>query len=280
MANRCAVVISRQLGDDSSRRALEDELARRCATGGSSVLIIPHLYHLPPGSAVWAEIAATGGSVAFAGWLFPRPARCLLLEHGIEVAATIDLASCASAQEALEALHIGTRQAQEDGSVREVAAPVAERWYPVIDRSRCIGCGHCVGFCLFGVYQTDESGQAVVIRPDNCKPGCPACSRICPGGAIIFPLSDEPAIAGAPGTFMSPDAAARRMFYLSTGQPCPVCGGTAHAGELTGVQAGTLTCAECGRPLAGNGVAVPSVVHDEIDALIDALDELAGSDGA
>src|SRR5260370_29978985 len=33
---------------------------------------------------------------------------------------------------------------------------------------------------------------------DNCKRGCPACSRVCPEHAIIFPDYKTPAIAGAP----------------------------------------------------------------------------------
>src|SRR5207302_6046724 len=33
---------------------------------------------------------------------------------------------------------------------------------------------------------------------DNCKRGCPACSRVCPEHAIMFPDYKTPAIAGAP----------------------------------------------------------------------------------
>jgi Pyruvate/2-oxoacid:ferredoxin oxidoreductase delta subunit len=59
-------------------------------------------------------------------------------------------------------------------------------WYPVIDHSRCIQCGQCVDFCLFGVYGKTEGGVEV-INPANCKDNCPACARICPGVAIVFP---------------------------------------------------------------------------------------------
>ena len=34
-------------------------------------------------------------------------------------------------------------------------------------------------------------------QPDNCRKGCPACSRVCPENAIIFPQHKTPAIAGA-----------------------------------------------------------------------------------
>ena len=32
--------------------------------------------------------------------------------------------------------------------------------------------------------------------PDNCKPGCPACARICPKSAIIFPKYEHSPIDG------------------------------------------------------------------------------------
>jgi len=74
------------------------------------------------------------------------------------------------------------------------------RWYPVIDKSRCTGCLECLNFCLFGVYGIDHAGQLFVETPDACKDGCPACSRVCPRGAIMFPMHDNPGIAGAGAT--------------------------------------------------------------------------------
>ncbi len=38
----------------------------------------------------------------------------------------------------------------------------------------------------------------LVEQPDNCRKGCPACSRVCPENAIIFPQHKTPAIAGDP----------------------------------------------------------------------------------
>jgi NAD-dependent dihydropyrimidine dehydrogenase PreA subunit len=59
-------------------------------------------------------------------------------------------------------------------------------WFPVIDYARCSACGQCADFCLFGVYEkTDE--KVSVINPQECKNNCPACARICPQTAIIFP---------------------------------------------------------------------------------------------
>jgi NAD-dependent dihydropyrimidine dehydrogenase PreA subunit len=72
------------------------------------------------------------------------------------------------------------------------------RWYPVIDYSRCTNCMECLDFCLFGVYGVDKMDRILVENQDNCKKGCPACSRVCPEHAIIFPDYKTPAIAGAP----------------------------------------------------------------------------------
>ena len=77
--------------------------------------------------------------------------------------------------------------------------PTKRRWYPVIDYSRCTNCMECIDFCLFGVYGLDNSDRILVEQQDNCKKGCPACSRVCPENAIIFPLHKTPAIAGADG---------------------------------------------------------------------------------
>ncbi|OAI54394.1 Fe-S containing oxidoreductase [Planctomycetaceae bacterium SCGC AG-212-F19] len=72
------------------------------------------------------------------------------------------------------------------------------RWYPVIDYSRCTNCMECIDFCLFGVYGVDTLGRINVENQDSCKKGCPACSRVCPEQAIMFPDYKSPAIAGAP----------------------------------------------------------------------------------
>jgi NAD-dependent dihydropyrimidine dehydrogenase PreA subunit len=69
-------------------------------------------------------------------------------------------------------------------------------WYPVIDESRCIQCGKCADFCMFGVYSF-ENKTIKVINPAGCKTDCPACARMCPSNAIIFPKSKESNINGS-----------------------------------------------------------------------------------
>ena len=60
-------------------------------------------------------------------------------------------------------------------------------WFPVIDYDRCTNCMQCLSFCLFGVYGVDGDKRIQVQNQDNCKTNCPACSRVCPEAAIMFP---------------------------------------------------------------------------------------------
>ena len=70
------------------------------------------------------------------------------------------------------------------------------RWYPIIDHSRCTDCLECVNYCLFGVYNIDSNSRPFVDQPDACRDGCPACARVCPNQAIMFPLYEDRVIAG------------------------------------------------------------------------------------
>lgn len=60
-------------------------------------------------------------------------------------------------------------------------------WFPVIDYDRCTNCMQCLSFCLFGVYDVDAEQRIDVAEPQRCKTNCPACSRVCPEVAILFP---------------------------------------------------------------------------------------------
>jgi Pyruvate/2-oxoacid:ferredoxin oxidoreductase delta subunit len=60
-------------------------------------------------------------------------------------------------------------------------------WFPVIDYGRCTNCMQCLSFCLFDVYGVSSTSKIQVQNQDNCKTDCPACSRVCPEVAILFP---------------------------------------------------------------------------------------------
>ena len=78
----------------------------------------------------------------------------------------------------------------EETTRAEVSAPKHgewKPWFPVIDYDRCTNCMQCLSFCLFGVYGVDGDKRIQVQNNDNCKTNCPACSRVCPEAAIMFP---------------------------------------------------------------------------------------------
>jgi NAD-dependent dihydropyrimidine dehydrogenase PreA subunit len=68
-------------------------------------------------------------------------------------------------------------------------------WFPVIDYDRCTNCMQCLTFCLFDVYSVDQ-GKITVKNEDKCKTDCPACSRVCPEVAILFPKYGKGPING------------------------------------------------------------------------------------
>jgi Pyruvate/2-oxoacid:ferredoxin oxidoreductase delta subunit len=79
---------------------------------------------------------------------------------------------------------------QAEAARAEFAAPAPgawKPWFPVIDYDRCTNCMQCLSFCLFGVYGVDDGKRIQVQNNDNCKTNCPACSRVCPEAAIMFP---------------------------------------------------------------------------------------------
>lgn len=131
--------------------------------------------------------------------LYPRPNRNI---HCIDLKVTEDadafIAEIRRIVDAPDVKSIGSGSLPIiGGKLVEVDEPASRRWYPVIDYSRCTNCMECVDFCLFGVYGVDGGENILVEQPDNCRKGCPACSRVCPENAIIFPQHKAPAIAGA-----------------------------------------------------------------------------------
>ncbi|HEX4148269.1 MAG TPA: ferredoxin family protein [Pirellulales bacterium] len=148
---------------------------------------------------------------------------------------------------------------------------VARRWFPVIDYSRCTNCLECIEFCLFGVYGMDRVDTILVEQPDNCRKGCPACSRVCPENAIIFPQHKTPAIAGSPvGEAGSLKIDLSKLFGAPDALEVAVLERDV---ELVAVGRNAVGM-EVGIPKRQEGKA-PIGPKDELDALMDELDGLA-----
>lgn len=77
----------------------------------------------------------------------------------------------------------------------EQPPPFWKPWFPVIDYERCTNCMQCLTFCLFDVYGVKEE-TIDVQNESNCKTDCPACSRVCPEAAIMFPKYKKGPING------------------------------------------------------------------------------------
>lgn len=139
---------------------------------------------------------------------YPRTIDHLLRQNGIDFGQyeVINFRGL-QAQQVIDILN--NRFAVEEGEaswqvvVSKLKVPA---WYPVIDTSRCTHCGMCAKFCLFGVYQFSRKNLSVV-NPLACKNNCPACGRICPESALIFPrLPENSVLSGAePGDGPSPE---------------------------------------------------------------------------
>jgi len=87
--------------------------------------------------------------------------------------------------EALEGLLARLEAARQERGLKQAGA--WKPWFPVIDYQRCTNCMQCLSFCLFEVYGASSEGQIQVQNQNNCKTDCPACSRVCPEVAIMFP---------------------------------------------------------------------------------------------
>ena len=150
-------------------------------------------------------------------------------------------------------------------------APAGRRWYPVIDYNRCTNCLECLDFCLFGVYGVDGLERILVENQDQCKKGCPACSRVCPQQAIIFPEFKTPAIAGA-------DTGAVGGLKIDLSK---LFGGDVADALAVAVLERDRELVNDGREAVGMAIGVPKRQEgkpqgpkDDLDRLVDDLDNL------
>ena len=153
----------------------------------------------------------------------------------------------------------------EAGQVNRIEESGGRRWYPVIDYNRCTNCMECIDFCLFGVYGVDRIDTILVEQPDNCRKGCPACSRVCPENAIMFPQHKTPAIAG------SNDATASMKIDLSQLFGAPASGKSAE--EVAAMERDEQLLL-AGRDAVGATGSLPKRSANRTDEAKDELDDL------
>jgi len=123
------------------------------------------------------------------------------------------------------------------------------------------------------VYGVDKAETILVEQPDNCRKGCPACSRVCPENAIIFPQHKTPTIAGAPVVAGALKIDLSKLF----GAP-----ETGESAEQAAIRERDEQLLLAGRQAVGAAVGLPkrhepsaaaAAPKDELDSLIDALDD-------
>src|SRR5262245_27747287 len=141
------------------------------------------------------------------------------------------------------------------GTVREIDRAVrqgsakAQFQYPVVDLTRCLGCGKCVAACPEDGVLDLVHGQAVVVNGSRCV-GHAMCERECPVSAITVTIgdlegrTDVPALdgleaVGSPGLFLAGEVTAHALIRTAIGHGVAVAAEVAqrvpvHAGSEGG----------------------------------------------
>jgi thioredoxin reductase/NAD-dependent dihydropyrimidine dehydrogenase PreA subunit len=166
----------------------------------------------------------------------------------------------------MEARLAQRRRAVRSGSAR------AELQHPVVDLTRCLGCGTCVSACPEeGVLELIH-GQAVVVNGSRCV-GHAACERECPTGAIHITLAnleerrDVPALTqeleavGTPGLFLAGEVTAHALIKNAIDQGVAVAREVAQRTAVPARDGELLDLCIVGAGPAGLGCALEAKEH-------------------
>jgi len=160
--------------------------ARLAEKFNTVVLSLPLLYDFPADSPVIQRLRSLPESAYFYSPLSERALKSILNNLQIPYAGLFET------EDTVQVPNGGI----SGGQVEYILETPPPRWYPVIDDSKCTACLECVNYCLFGVYTIGTDSRPFVVQPDACRDGCPACARVCPSRAIMFPLYEDRTIAG------------------------------------------------------------------------------------
>ena len=190
----CACQFSKVLPAPTVRLVLE-----ALESSGTEFCVVDDLCRMAAQRDGQLDQFARNGSIAIAA-CFPRAVKWLF-----------DAAGAALPEENVNILNMRTRSPESiikelidpaKPSSQPIGQTLPEKqgdwipWFPVIDYERCVDCKQCLNFCLFGVYSLEDDGRVHVTNPANCKTRCPACARVCPHAAIIFPKYEKSPING------------------------------------------------------------------------------------
>ena len=180
-----------------TRQAVLEELTR----AGVVIEAVPDLCKLAADQALCLKDWTEGNALTVIG-CFPRTIRWLFHAGGVSLDNDFELTCLNMLTQSAEAILEAVLERTPPAYAAQVQ-PIIEKdgdwvpWFPVIDYDRCQTCKLCMNFCLFGVYDLSDDGRVKVRQPANCKTNCPACARVCPHQAIIFPKYSEAPINGA-----------------------------------------------------------------------------------
>lgn len=194
-------------------RGVKEEVRSLLGKSGAAVTAVPDLCAMSARRDPELARLADASSLTIIA-CFPRAVHGVFRAAGVELPeSTTFLNMRTTAPEAIgEALGVDV-----SNDAPPLKAPRKEGdwipWFPVIDRDRCTDCNQCTSFCLFGVFGNDKAGKVTIENPTACKANCPACARVCPEAAIIFPKLTESPINGDE---IRDEDAVREMIKLNT----------------------------------------------------------------
>lgn len=178
----------------------KESLLSALTSSGMDVAAIPDLCQIAAKERDLLKNISASGELAVLA-CFPRAVKALFEFAGVDKKVKLHVFNMrtSSAEEILGKLKVNNFKKQNgNASIKFKSDKNAWiPWFPVIEYGRCVNCKQCLSFCLFGVYELSEKGKVIVAKPENCKTNCPACAKVCPKSAIIFPkYSDSPINGG------------------------------------------------------------------------------------